>query len=183
MPSHHLADFKKKLNDFDEIISARDAICPSGAGRPAKRKGAAVVRGAVVLLAAAFEAYVEDVFDEIVDKIYSAQSDADRKALKKETSGRLNNASVWKINLLYASVGHPWIMRDISFRWQKFTNKSVQKTLDEIIEARNKIAHRGVFTVRRDRAIKWRNFLDRLTDKFDDRAKSIIQDQTGAAPW
>jgi hypothetical protein len=183
MPSTHLSDFKNKLIDFDEIISARDAICPSGAGRPAQRKGAAVVRGGIVLLSAAFEAYVEDVFDDVIDNIYAAASEDERKKLKKETSGRLNNASVWKVNLLFATVGLPWIMDDSTFHWQKFSNGSVKKTLDDIVTARNRIAHRGVYSVRKPTAIKWRNFLERLTSKFDDRAKQYIIDQTGTSPW
>lgn len=183
MPSQHLADFKMKLLDFDEIISARDAICPAGAGKPAQRKGAAVIRGGVVLLSAAFEAYVEDVFDQAIDTLYSAQPESDRKALKKETSGKLNNASSWKVNLLYATIGLPWIMSDPTFHWQKFTNASVQKTLDDVITARNRIAHRGSFTVRRDTAVKWRGFLEKLTERFDCRIRDYLLQRTGATPW
>jgi len=135
------------------------------------------------LLSAAFEAYVEDVFDQAIDSLYAAQPEGDRKALKKETSGKLNNASSWKVNLLYATIGLPWIMSDPTFHWQKFTNASVQKTLEDVITARNRIAHRGLFSVRRDTAVKWRGFLEKLTERFDDRIKAYLLQRTGAAPW
>ena len=49
-----------RLADFDELMEARDAIVPVRPGRPAQRKGRAIIHAAVVLLAAAFEAFVED---------------------------------------------------------------------------------------------------------------------------
>jgi hypothetical protein len=126
---------------------------------------------------------VEDVFDHAIDALHASQPEADRKALKKETSGRLNNASVWKVNLLYATIGLPWIMSDPAFHWQKFSNASVQETLNDLVTARNRIAHRGLFSVRRNTAVKWRGFLARLSEKFDDRLKAYLLQKTGNDPW
>jgi hypothetical protein len=67
MPSQALVALKSRLRDVDEILAARDAICPAGAGRPAQRKGAAVLAGGTVLLAAVFEGYVEHLYELSVD--------------------------------------------------------------------------------------------------------------------
>jgi len=76
MPSQHLSDFKAKLLDFDEIISARDSICPSGAGKPAQRKGAAVIRGGVVHLVVELMRQGKSpqaACEEAVERVYKKQ--------------------------------------------------------------------------------------------------------------
>ena len=78
MPSQSRQELTNRLTDFDELIHARNTICPIGAGRPAKRKGAAVIRSSVVLLSASFEAYVEEVYEATVDLIFARASQADR---------------------------------------------------------------------------------------------------------
>ena len=39
MLSQARKELNLRLKDFDEIMTARDAICPANAGRPAKKQG------------------------------------------------------------------------------------------------------------------------------------------------
>jgi hypothetical protein len=134
-------ELDRRLQDFNELMQARDAICPSDAGRPAQRQGAAIIRSSVVMLSAAFEAYVEEIYETAVDIIFASTSDASRNTLKNDTSRKLHNASTFKVDRLFFNVGLPWIMQTSSIRWRKFSNKSVQAELNKIIKTRNAIAH------------------------------------------
>ena len=183
MPSTARTELTRRLNDFEEAMLARDAICPTTAGRPERRQGAAVIRAAVVLLSAAFEAYVEDVFDAAVDLIYTTADPADIKAFKKDTSGSLNNASVFKVNRLFFNLGIPWIMQHTNVRWQKFSNSKVQETLGDIITARNKIAHGANKSVRKPTALKWKGCIERLADRIDAIVADKVEIETGTRPW
>lgn len=183
MPSQARIELDRRLDDFDEIIDARDAICPTGAGRPAQRRGTAVVRAGVVMISAAFEAYIEDVYDCAVDYIYQSATDSDRRSLKSDTSEKLNNASVFKINRLFFNIGIPWIMKHQYIRWQKFSNSKVQETLGKMISARNSIAHGGKTTVRKNTAVKWKKFTQKLADRIDLIVAERIEAEIGNKPW
>ena len=183
MPSNARTSLDKQLRDFDELIHARDTICPNGAGRPAQRQGAAIIRAGVLILSAAFEAYAEDVYEEAVDLVYVQWPESKRKELKKDTSQKMNNASVYKLNNLFIHIGVPWIMDSQKLRWQKFSNSSVQDTLGQLISARNKIAHGRPKTVQKPTAKKWRNFVSKLADKIDLVVADRVEEVTGSRPW
>ena len=183
MPSQARRELTLRLKDYEEIMTARDSICSTNAGRPAQKQGAAVLRSAVVMLAAAFEAYVEDVFDAAVDLIYDAATAADRKELKGDTSGKLNNASVFKVNRLFFNLGIPWIMQHDKVRWQKFPNTKVQDTLTKLIAARNSIAHGGNKSVSKPTALRWKGCIERLADRLDTIVADHVTTQGKARPW
>lgn len=183
MPSQAASTLATRLRDFDEILAARDHFCPKGAGRPAKRKGASLLRAGTVMMAAALEAYVEDIFDAGVDLIFAAATADERKSLKKNTSERLNNASVFKVNLLYFSLGIPWVTQSAKLRWRNCSNASVRSTLDAIITTRNKIAHGTDAGVTKPQARRWRDFADQFPKKFDEVIADHIETRTGARPW
>jgi hypothetical protein len=183
MPSQALIDLKTRLRDVDEILAARDAICPAGAGRPAQRKGAAVLAGGTVLLAAVFEGYVEDLYELSVDKLFAAFPAADRKNLKNYTSEKNHNANVHQVNNLFFYLGMPWVMANPALHWQKFTNAKVQERLGKLSKARNELAHGKHHTVTKPNLVAWREFIERLAEKLDALTFQHIQAQTGAAPW
>ncbi len=136
-----------------------------------------------MLLAAAFEAYVEDVYDLAVDRIFVAATPEQRKALKKQTSGRLNNADVDKVNFLFFHVGIPWIMGHRKMHWQKFGNDAVQKTLKRLVETRNSNAHGKPKAVRKPTAVAWRGFVARLADRIDEVVADRVEEKTSVRPW
>ena len=137
----------------------------------------------MVLLSAAFEAYVEELFDDTVDHVFANVSESDRDVLKKDTSERLNNASTFKVNRLFFNVGIPWIMHNQRIRWQKFSNESVCSELNRIIRTRNEVAHGGSPTIRRRTAVRWKRVIERLADRLDLVVAEEIERQTGSSPW
>lgn len=134
-------NLKRRLGDVQEIISARDSICTPGRGRPAQRMGAAVIRGGIILLSAAFEAYTEELFCLAVDQLYATVSAADREQLKKSVTDQLQNATSFKVNRAFFSCGIAWLMHSQIICWPKMTNEKARITLDELISTRNHIAH------------------------------------------
>jgi hypothetical protein len=69
-----------------------------------------LLRAGTVMIAAALEAYMEDIFEAGVDLVFAAATADERESFKKNTSERLNNASVFKVNLLDFNLGIPWVI-------------------------------------------------------------------------
>lgn len=139
MPHNAREQLSTRLADVDELIAAHAAITGGRTGRPVKRRGAAITRSGVVLLTAAMEAFVEDLFEDASEQVFAALSAAERKELFKETSQRLHNADVRKTNLLFFNLGAPWILNQV--RWQKCSNDQFKSRLTRLVEVRNQIAH------------------------------------------
>jgi hypothetical protein len=175
--------FTIQLRDFDEIITARDAICSHGADRPAQRRGAAVTRAAVVMLSVSFGSYVDGLYDLAVDQLLSSYSNAHRNSLKNKTSKRWENATVSKLTKRFLNLGIPWIMEDSRIHWQKFSNAPVWNILDEIVNVRNSNAHGTPRMVGKLAAIKWKDALEELADKLDEIVADHIDQETGIRPW
>lgn len=182
MSSDANAKLKKRLLEIDEVILARDAICPAGAGKPAQKQGAAVIKAGATLLAAVFEAFVEELYEKSLDLLHPNRP-AEVKELKKYTSEKNNNANNHQVNNLFFYVGIPWIMQSTKVRWQKFSNKQVQETLGKLSTARNKIAHGGSHSVTKNQLVFWRQFISRLADRLDVVVADHIENQTGVRPW
>jgi hypothetical protein len=182
MASDANVKLKKRLLEIDEVVSARDAICSAGAGKPALQKGAAVIRAGTTLLSAVFEAFVEELYEKSLDILHPTLP-AEVKELKRYTSEKNNNANNHQVNNLFFYVGIPWIMQSNKIRWQKFSNKKVRETLGNLSTARNKIAHGGSHSVTKNQLMFWRVFIARLADRLDVVVADHIEKQTGARPW
>lgn len=183
MPSNPLTNLQARLKDIDEILSARDAICPAGAGRPAKRKGAAVIAGGTVLLSALFEGFVEELFELCVDMLYTTTAAGTRTTLKEHTSRKNNNANVHHVNTLFFYLGIPWVMSHPKVHWRKFANAEVQVRLSKLSKARNELAHGKGHVVTKPTLKAWRDFVARLAEKLDEIAADRIEAATGVRPW
>lgn len=183
MPSKPLTDLQSRLKDIDEILSARDAICPAGAGRPAQRKGAAVIAGGTVLLSALFEGFVEELFELAVDNLYAQTAVVTRNSLKEHTSRKNNNANVHQVNTLFFYLGIPWVMSHPKVHWRKFANTKVQARLGKLSKARNELAHGKNHAVTKPMLKAWRDFIARLAEKLDEIAADHIEAETGIRPW
>lgn len=183
MPSIARDELDVRLADFDELMLARDAICPTGRGRPSQRQGAAILRSSVVVLSAVFEAYVERVYDEAVDILLATSAESDRESLKNKTSRRLHNANSIKVNRLFDNIGIARIMESDRVRWQKFSNTNVRAELDRIVMARNGIAHGESRAIQKRTATRWRGVIGRLADRLDGVVADHVEQQTGCRPW
>ncbi len=183
MSSVPLTKFKHRLQEVDEIVAARDAICPTGAGRPARQKGAAVISGGTVLLSALLEGFLEELYELAVDELYQHIPVGDRTELKEHTSRRNNNANVHQVNTLYFYLGVPWVMSHRKMRWQKCSNAKVQERLRNLSKARNQLAHGGSRIVRKQTLTAWRDFAERLASKLDEIAADRVEAETGRRPW
>jgi hypothetical protein len=101
MPSVARAELQIRLKDVAELLEAHTALTGGGRGAPAERQGAAVTKAGVVLLSAATEAYVEDLFEEAAKALFAGMGEDKIESLFKNTRGRFNNASVFKTNMLF----------------------------------------------------------------------------------
>lgn len=182
MPSAANVKLKARLLEIDEVISARDSICPANAGKPALKKGAAVIRAGTTLLSAVFEAFVEELYENTLDLLHPAMT-AEVRELKKHTSEKNHNANNHQVNNLFFYAGIPWIMQSKKIRWKKFDNQSVRDTLGKLSSARNKIAHGSVHTVTKNQLVFWRDFAGRLADRLDVVVADHIEKETGTRPW
>jgi hypothetical protein len=162
-----------RLRDVDELIAAHEALTGGGPGKPAKKQGAAITRAGIVLLAAAWEAFVEDHFEEAAPRILGGLGgDQDKKRFFAQTSKRLNNAKVEKVEFLYFNLGLTWVLNGIS--WQKFSNKILRSEIDELVEARNSIGHGGKKAHRLNELRRWKNMIETLAKKFDTKVMAAI---------
>jgi hypothetical protein len=180
MPSNARLELSTRLKDVDELVAAHAALTGGGRGRPAQRQGAAITRAGVVLLSAATEAYVEDLFEEAAQLIFNGMPADDLDRLFKNTSKRLNNADVHKTELLYFNLGMPWALRDLS--WRKFTNDTLRRELNKLIETRGGIAHGRPSTVRLQTLRRWKNMIEMFAPRVEEKVAVHVERRTGHRP-
>jgi len=180
MPSEAIKNLNVRLSDVDELITAHEALTGGGRGRPAARQGAAVTKAAIVLLTAIFEAFVEDIFERATVDIFPNLANAERRDFLRATSGRLNSVSVKNVNFLYAQVGYPFILDDLS--WRGFSNANLKTSIDAMVAARNKIAHGGVPNVTLSSLRRWKNMVGAFSQRFEDLVLDHAEGWTDIRP-
>jgi hypothetical protein len=180
MPSTSLTELQTRLADVNELILAHTVVTGGGPGKPAKRQGAAITRAGVVLLAAAMEAFVEDLFVESGELVFAAVPPADRQKLYEQTSKKLNNADSNKTNLLYFNLGCPWILATI--KWKKFSNPTFIARLNKLVENRNQIAHGKRPNVTLPQLRTWKKMLDGYAPRLEGAVAAHIEKMTGVKP-
>ena len=163
-------NLQKRLKDVAELISAHEALTGGNRGRPAEKQGAAITKAGIIMLTAVFEAFIEDVFERAAKDIFVAELDSaqKRKDFFRDTSQRLNSANVKNINFLYAQIGYPFILNDLS--WKGFNNANLRTSLDAMVQARNKIAHGGTPKVSLQNLRRWK----RMTESFAERFEHLV---------
>jgi hypothetical protein len=139
MPSRARIMSTLALKDVEELINAHVSVTGGGPGAPAGRQGAAISRAATVMVYAALEAFIEELFEEAADLVFHGWTDKQRTEFLDQTVKRFNNADVFKTNYLYFNIGIPWVYNGI--RWQKFSNDEVLKVVNALVVKRNQIAH------------------------------------------
>jgi len=127
------------LGDVEELVQAHVALTGGGVGAPAQRQGQAISRAAIVILVAAIEVFVEELFEETALKFYEVNDRADLKFLFSNTTDKLNHPSVEKIDLLFYNIGIMNVLDEV--RWKKTSNDSFKKRFRALLELRGRIAH------------------------------------------
>jgi len=173
-------ELETRLRDVDELISAHGALTGGTPGRPKERQGAAVTRAGVVLLAAATEAFVEDLFEESARLLWPKAGKRQLDDLFEKTTRRLNNANVANTQLLLFNLGLPWALDRV--RWQNFPNATFKKSLDGLISARNKIAHGEQPGVRLGQLRRWRRMVAHYGERLERLLGEHIETVVGKAP-
>lgn len=182
MASRARNELATRLLDVDELIHAHAKLTGGTKGRPKQRQGAAVTRAGVVLLAAATEAFAEDLFEEAAELMYPSASKRRLGGLFDKTTRRLHTANVANVDALFFSLGLPWVLDSIS--WQKFPNAVFKRSLNDLILARNKIAHGEQPGVRLQQLWRWRRMVEHYSKRLEDIVSVHIADVTGSTvPW
>jgi RiboL-PSP-HEPN len=182
MSSNAREELDRALQDVKQVIDAHVALTGGGVGAPPKSLGAPVTRAGVVLLVAATEAFVEDLFKEAVDLIWPTHPN--KVAFVEATVGirAFANPSVHKTNMLFFNLGIPWVLDEI--RWQKRTNKSFVDSLTLLIKRRNEIAHgakpRASVQLRQLRA--WRRLIELYAARLETLVADRVEAVTGTRP-
>ena len=180
MPSDAHAELQTRLRDVAELIEAHEQLTGGNPGRPADRAGAAVTRAGVVLLAAATESYVEDLFEEAATHIFDGMSEDDFRRLFRNTSKRMNNAAVHNVDMLYFNLGLAWVLSDI--RWRKFSNNTFRTELDKLVETRNIISHGRNPPVRLSMLRRWKNMIQMFAPRLEHKVAEHIEWMTEQRP-
>jgi hypothetical protein len=182
MPSNAREELHRALADVKQVIDAHGALTGGGVGRPGQKLGAPVTRAGVVLLVAATEAFVEDLFREAVDLIWPTHPN--RVAFIEATVGvrAFANPSVHKTNMLFFNLGIPWALDSI--RWQKRTNKSFVDSLTLLIKRRNEIAHgaRPRVSVQLRQLRAWQRMVELYAARLEGLVADRIETVTGTRP-
>ncbi|MCL3838017.1 hypothetical protein [Aeromicrobium duanguangcaii] len=180
MPSTARAALDRALVDVRANIDHAKTFTGGRRGAPAasagiSRPGRPFLRGAVVLLGAAVEAYVEGLAAEVGGQTLSGQQVKDLKEQIRHSHG----ASARHIHQLLAPLGLPFALDGVS--WRGFPRGTARTVLDEIASARNKIAHGNAanattWVVELER---WYGLIPKIADRLDRLAASHVQDVNG----
>lgn len=173
------------LTALDEVINARVSLHGGGRGAPAKlgdgtREGLALNKACIVLLSAALQSYVEDVFLECSFKAFGRTLVNDELKNYRATWSRWGNPNPNNITTLFRRLGVDDVLEGL--KWQKQSTLQLKNTLDAINQVRNCIAHgsdikvdKKDFPLHLARIRRWRNTCDQFGARFGDHAKAKIK--------
>lgn len=188
MPSNSSTKFLLPvLNDAREIMSGHSEL---STGQPGRQWGlGGLNRAVVVMCAAAWEAYIEEVVKEAVESlrpltpplgVWPALS-----ASVRSDAGRLNTPNSQNVRRLIAeSFGLSDVT--ISWSWRNCTSKSAVRLLDEFLKTRHHVAH-GVTPrpIVHNKYASWLpGFVERLAQRTDQALLHHFSSALGTTlPW
>lgn len=180
MPSNARETLIQSLSDVQEVINAHSALNGGGAGRPAQRQGQATTRAGVVLLCAAMEQFLEDLFEEAAPLIYPTATQAELDRLFQGTTRRLNHPGLHQVTVMYFSIGMNHPFNTIS--WRKMNNASFRNKYDDFLQMRGRIAHGRRPNVRLQTLRLWKSMVEQLSVGLERLVCEHILRRTGNAP-
>ena len=180
MTSTARQSFERSLLDVNEVIKGHVALTGGGRGRPAKRQGQAITRSGVVLLCAAMEQFLEDLFREAAPLIYPNATGDELDRLFSATVDRLNHPSLHHVTVMYFSIGmnHPFN----NIRWPKMTNDTFQATYNRFLETRGQIAHGRQPTVQLKTLRSWKTMAELFATRLERLVADHIEERTKLRP-
>lgn len=220
MPSAARMAFDASCKDVERLLEIHEQLGGTGAGR--RRRLEVLNKSAIVLLAALWEAYCEDLASEAIGHLVAHVSHIDRlpnplkQKVAKELKTDLNELAVWQlaedgwrsyltdrldtlreernrrlntpktnqINELFgAALGLTQVSR--SWFWPGMSPRQAATKLDEYIELRGSIAHRGSATraIRKFDVTDFFDHVTRLVGKTGGRVNRLVKESTGTGLW
>src|SRR5262245_3471246 len=120
MPSAARADFEVRVEVVDRIVEAHGLL--------GRRHRPALINAGIIFLAAATEAFVEELFEEAARAIFTRMTPRQFDTLFRATSERLHTANVLNTELLYFNLGMPGALAGVS--WRRFSNERLREDWD-----------------------------------------------------
>lgn len=124
MSSAARIDFEARLKAVDQLADARRRL--------SRRFREPLINASVVFLAAATEAFIEDLYEEAAALIYSGMTLGECQKLFKETSVTFHTASVTNTEFLYFHLG---------MEWTGVPNATLRSEWGAFLKARHQVAH------------------------------------------
>lgn len=206
MTSQALTNLSSRLNDIDQLMEAHKVLTQMQKARKAagdiggdiakisavinslvtdpgkgrRKEVDALNRSAFVLLSAHLQGFVEDLHSETANIVLTGKVNDIAKVID-QAKPRSSNPHADIIEKMFSGIGIFEIMEDIA--WQKTSNKSVRKRLTDNIVVRNKIAHGAKEKITKQKVTQFRDFVERLAEKLDEKVAQKIEEETGTNPW
>ena len=173
MPSALLTSLASRLADADEL-----ALLAGSASGTAEQASA---RASVVLMHAAFEGFVEDLFRECAGLLVNA-ADVVLNPLRERPLARFNNPTLPNVDDLFEAVGLSNITTGV--QWTGTDEQTVRSDFGQIKTIRHQVAHgTGVPTVPAPLLSRYRDVIIGVAAWLDDRVADFVKSVTGTQPW
>jgi hypothetical protein len=157
-------NFGVRLDSVDRIIEAQTHL--------SRRFRTDIVNSGVVFLAAATEAFLEEIYKEAAELIFSGMTEKEFKAFFEATVKKFHNASLIKTELLYFNLGLAWALQGIS--WPGFSNQHFRESWESFFTTRNRLVHGALIAVPLSDLRRWRNMVERFVPLFENRLEGHV---------
>ena len=132
----------------------------------------ALIRASLVFLVAALEVYIEELYKFAVSRRFPDLDEESSKRFLERTVARFNVPSAAKTDELFTYIGIPFITRSIG--WQRMSNQTFKKKLQNLIEERGRIAHGEKLDVRLTSLRDYSSFVDKYVEVLEGKVRSHL---------
>jgi hypothetical protein len=178
--------FLKNRRDVERLWEIHEEV--AGAGRGRKHGVEVLNRSTLVLIAACWEAYVEDLVIEGYGRLHAAGATVagtpKNLTAARNRAGKLNTPFAKKVDALFRDILG---LKDVSnfWRWQRMSSARAVSKLDRFITDRCVIAHRvsGMVRTPKSSGNSFLDHVDSLIDCTDGAVFDYLEGRLGHAPW
>jgi hypothetical protein len=205
MPSNSLTQFQTRLEEVGQLLEAHTAlvrlqraihalanvggnlaniagvinhlVTNPGPGRP--RQVQALNKAAVALLSGHLQGFVKDIYEESAHALLGGHvRDVTVATNAAPTAGNPNTRNIKK---LFSTLGFDEILNGIS--WQKCSNQTLLKRLNDFNELRNDIVHGESMNVKKATVTSYLSSWRALAVRLDRKLRTEIHAVNGTYPW